>query len=355
MDYLFSDDEITSDPFFKSFEGEDSDNTSTYSNYSRTEIELSDSSPLTEEESEEEKEDEKEQDYLNDKGESNINSNNNCPICLQGFQDRSYLNPCYHSFCNLCIQHWLTVTPNCPLCKSDAEFVVHNVDEDKGTFIKFQVAGNIKRDEKQIKKLKHKKWITEIISSTKSLPTSASSHSLSSLSASSSSLSSKKIRERSQIYDKNLLAKDIPQRFIPHSFSIKDRERLRPFVLRDLKAILKDTYDQIIGEYVLSTLISYYENYNHHHNNNRHHHHQNDSRNNDRNNTSNNRNNNNNRNNIRNNINNNSRNKHKSQEEIIERLKPWLGNNNAKKLLEETFKFFESGLTIEDWDRLVSY
>ncbi|CAG8446390.1 5866_t:CDS:2 [Diversispora eburnea] len=81
---------------------------------------------------------------------------------------------------------------------SHVESVAYNVNEDKGTFLKFQVTDIIKKDEKQIERLKHKKWISEIISNT------------------------------------------------------EDRERLRPFLLRDLKAILKDTYDQVIGEYVLT-------------------------------------------------------------------------------------------------------
>ncbi|CAG8628293.1 9548_t:CDS:1, partial [Acaulospora morrowiae] len=217
----------------------------------------------------------------------------NCPICLQDFQDRSYLNSCFHSFCASCIRQWLNVTPSCPLCKSKVEFIIYNVDEIKGTFSKYYVAGTTNENEMDAKKLKLKKWIKEVSDNTK----------LDSKKKSSSSVSLKTIKERARVYDENLLAKDIPQRLKHFAhFHNKDNDRLRPFLSRDLNAILKDTYDQVIEEYVQSVVVSYYQQY-------------------------------------------------KPREVIIEKLRPWLGRL-TEKFLDEMFKFIESGLKMEIWDHL---
>uniref|UniRef100_A0A8C3FK59 RING-type E3 ubiquitin transferase n=1 Tax=Chrysemys picta bellii TaxID=8478 RepID=A0A8C3FK59_CHRPI len=33
-------------------------------------------------------------------------SDSRCPICLERIQNVSYLNPCFHGFCFVCIQEW---------------------------------------------------------------------------------------------------------------------------------------------------------------------------------------------------------------------------------------------------------
>uniref|UniRef100_A0A8D2LML1 RING-type E3 ubiquitin transferase n=1 Tax=Varanus komodoensis TaxID=61221 RepID=A0A8D2LML1_VARKO len=40
-----------------------------------------------------------------------------CAICLEGIQDKTYLNPCNHKFCFDCIQKWSRKKVLCPLCK----------------------------------------------------------------------------------------------------------------------------------------------------------------------------------------------------------------------------------------------
>uniref|UniRef100_A0A674JMX8 RING-type E3 ubiquitin transferase n=1 Tax=Terrapene triunguis TaxID=2587831 RepID=A0A674JMX8_9SAUR len=33
-------------------------------------------------------------------------SDSRCPICLERIRNVSYLNPCFHGFCFVCIQEW---------------------------------------------------------------------------------------------------------------------------------------------------------------------------------------------------------------------------------------------------------
>uniref|UniRef100_A0A7M4FA83 RING-type E3 ubiquitin transferase n=1 Tax=Crocodylus porosus TaxID=8502 RepID=A0A7M4FA83_CROPO len=42
--------------------------------------------------------------------------NSRCPICLERIQNASYLNPCFHGFCFVCIQEWSERKAECPLC-----------------------------------------------------------------------------------------------------------------------------------------------------------------------------------------------------------------------------------------------
>lgn len=60
-----------------------------------------------------------------------------CPICLQPYTNRSYLRPCYHSFCFQCIAQWFKVGKMCPLCKQHTTSIVYNVSEKSGTFLEY--------------------------------------------------------------------------------------------------------------------------------------------------------------------------------------------------------------------------
>uniref|UniRef100_A0A8C4XY33 RING-type E3 ubiquitin transferase n=1 Tax=Gopherus evgoodei TaxID=1825980 RepID=A0A8C4XY33_9SAUR len=44
-------------------------------------------------------------------------SDSRCPICLERIRNVSYLNPCFHGFCFVCIQEWSERKAECPLCK----------------------------------------------------------------------------------------------------------------------------------------------------------------------------------------------------------------------------------------------
>ncbi|XP_028403574.1 E3 ubiquitin-protein ligase Topors-like isoform X2 [Dendronephthya gigantea] len=50
-----------------------------------------------------------------------------CPICLSSFEDRSFLDQCFHAFCFSCILQWCEVAQTCPLCKTGFASVIHNV------------------------------------------------------------------------------------------------------------------------------------------------------------------------------------------------------------------------------------
>jgi hypothetical protein len=40
-----------------------------------------------------------------------------CPICLCTYRDPVTICGCTHSFCRYCLERWLAVNDNCPLCK----------------------------------------------------------------------------------------------------------------------------------------------------------------------------------------------------------------------------------------------
>ncbi|XP_071598389.1 E3 ubiquitin-protein ligase Topors-like [Heliangelus exortis] len=55
-----------------------------------------------------------------------------CPICLDSWEDPSFLLPCLHRFCYGCILRWVGSKPECPLCKRRVASILHSVrgDED---------------------------------------------------------------------------------------------------------------------------------------------------------------------------------------------------------------------------------
>ncbi|XP_066844537.1 E3 ubiquitin-protein ligase Topors-like [Anser cygnoides] len=53
-----------------------------------------------------------------------------CPICLDSWDDASYVLPCLHQFCFRCIQRWAESKPECPLCKRTVTSIVHSVRAD---------------------------------------------------------------------------------------------------------------------------------------------------------------------------------------------------------------------------------
>uniref|UniRef100_A0A1B8XSJ5 RING-type E3 ubiquitin transferase n=1 Tax=Xenopus tropicalis TaxID=8364 RepID=A0A1B8XSJ5_XENTR len=47
-----------------------------------------------------------------------------CPICLGTFDDVSYIEPCKHRFCFLCIETWIQVNGSCPMCRQHIRNVI---------------------------------------------------------------------------------------------------------------------------------------------------------------------------------------------------------------------------------------
>lgn len=56
--------------------------------------------------------------------------NEKCPICLQKVDNVTLLDPCYHSFCFLCILQWYQFNPSCPLCKREADSFIYEIRSD---------------------------------------------------------------------------------------------------------------------------------------------------------------------------------------------------------------------------------
>ncbi|OPJ84810.1 hypothetical protein AV530_001485 [Patagioenas fasciata monilis] len=55
---------------------------------------------------------------------------NICPVCLDSWEEASYVTPCLHRFCYPCILQWAESKPECPLCKRRILSIVHSVRAD---------------------------------------------------------------------------------------------------------------------------------------------------------------------------------------------------------------------------------
>ncbi|GAB0205325.1 E3 ubiquitin-protein ligase Topors-like [Grus japonensis] len=53
-----------------------------------------------------------------------------CPICLDSWEEASYVMPCLHRFCFVCILRWAESKPECPLCKGRVTSILHSVRGD---------------------------------------------------------------------------------------------------------------------------------------------------------------------------------------------------------------------------------
>ncbi|XP_077981056.1 uncharacterized protein LOC144436206 [Glandiceps talaboti] len=52
---------------------------------------------------------------------------NNCSICLGKFENKSFTDGCFHTFCFVCLQEWSKVKATCPLCKTPFRSIIHNI------------------------------------------------------------------------------------------------------------------------------------------------------------------------------------------------------------------------------------
>ncbi|XP_002739463.1 uncharacterized protein LOC100376440 [Saccoglossus kowalevskii] len=52
---------------------------------------------------------------------------NNCSICLGKFENKSFTDGCFHTFCFVCIMEWSKVKATCPLCKTSFKSIIHNI------------------------------------------------------------------------------------------------------------------------------------------------------------------------------------------------------------------------------------
>lgn len=54
-----------------------------------------------------------------------------CPICLDRFNNMSYLDLCLHKFCFRCIHEWSKNKAECPLCKQPFNSIYHSIQSEK--------------------------------------------------------------------------------------------------------------------------------------------------------------------------------------------------------------------------------
>ena len=51
-----------------------------------------------------------------------------CPICLEDYKNKAFVDACFHAFCFNCICRSADVGgARCPMCKTGFKVVVHNV------------------------------------------------------------------------------------------------------------------------------------------------------------------------------------------------------------------------------------
>ncbi|CAG8438462.1 14018_t:CDS:1 [Ambispora leptoticha] len=247
---------------------------------------------------------------------------NCCSICLHQFQNPSYVISCYHTFCFTCIKEWLRVSKTvlCPLCKTRVEIIVHSIDENNNSFKKFMVDVDDERFQDTLEPLNRQSGKRSNNKRQQTKIWGGAGNSL--LSSSDLSSSTAAIKNRRRIYDQDLRPKDSRGRVYNGSISIdtmkiepRDLDRLRPFIERDLLALIPpDTYDNVILEYVQGLLVMPYQQP--------------------------------------------PKRLQKLQpplwDEVYRLLHPLLGQW-AEKFVEEACRFVYSGMDIVTWDRMVDY
>ncbi|XP_053712697.1 topoisomerase I binding, arginine/serine-rich a [Synchiropus splendidus] len=60
-----------------------------------------------------------------------ISPDSKCPICLDVFNNVSYLDLCLHKFCFRCIHEWSKNKAECPLCKQPFNSIYHSIKSDE--------------------------------------------------------------------------------------------------------------------------------------------------------------------------------------------------------------------------------
>ncbi|RUS33953.1 hypothetical protein BC938DRAFT_483132 [Jimgerdemannia flammicorona] len=235
-----------------------------------------------------------------------------CPICLQPYTRRAYVQPCFHSFCFMCILQWMELSGGlCPMCKRESDFLAYDADLDSGTFKRWYLQKNASGDRRGV-----------------SLNGPRSSRSLefvgnSNENAAGDGASSRDLAvfaRRRAIYIQSLqptTAYPISP-FLAYTTHLTPAQLVRtiPFIRRDLQAILGAGYEKMIEEHVVSILMQEHE----------------------------------------------TKGK-KTREQVVEMLRPWLDEENdgedgkrvADRFVDEVMAFVRSGMDLGKWDRVVKY
>ncbi|XP_075887929.1 topoisomerase I binding, arginine/serine-rich a [Nelusetta ayraudi] len=59
-----------------------------------------------------------------------VSPDSKCPVCLDRFNNMSYLDICLHKFCFPCIHEWSKNKAECPLCKQPFSSIYHSIKSD---------------------------------------------------------------------------------------------------------------------------------------------------------------------------------------------------------------------------------
>lgn len=60
-----------------------------------------------------------------------VSPDSKCPICLDSFNNISYLDICLHKFCFRCIHEWSKNKAECPLCKQPFNSIYHSIKSEQ--------------------------------------------------------------------------------------------------------------------------------------------------------------------------------------------------------------------------------
>ncbi|KAG9301374.1 hypothetical protein G9A89_018046 [Geosiphon pyriformis] len=205
---------------------------------------------------------------------------------------------------------------NCPICLQafqNMKFIVHNINEEQGTFRKFYIddisaylypkkkvdsSSMVSRGRKRRGKSKQFEW--GFIAPESSFTPTSSSGSQKTLS----------VEDRRRIYNQDLLPRDKhggvrSARLDTIKIEPHQLDRLKPFLTRELLALISDAFDEVVFEYMQSLLLLPY------HRNN-------------------------------------------SWNEVCKMLRPWL-DQWTDRFVDELCQFAHSGMNITTWDRMVVY
>ncbi len=174
-----------------------------------------------------------------------------CSICLCQFETPAMLDRCFHMFCFLCIMQWSQVNLHCPLCKQDFISLIYDV-KSESEYKRYYLRDQVENSSKSSKKVD---FVAEYNSrfgsksdaciSNPNLPFSTA-HSL-----------------RRAVYVRGLKAvppsstAKIASPFTPAQFQLNVplwESKLRPWLTRELQAILEEEDVDLLVTFVLSML-----------------------------------------------------------------------------------------------------
>ncbi|RKP05599.1 hypothetical protein THASP1DRAFT_32562 [Thamnocephalis sphaerospora] len=157
-----------------------------------------------------------------------------CTICLLPYVDRAYLNDCLHSFCFACAARWLRHHPVCPLCKRVPKSIACLVGA-AGSYSESadQTSTSSTLPLPPIERLVNR--TLDELGPPPRLPG--------------------KWRDRRSVYRRRLRPESPPVRVKADRIAPHHLRRLRPFVERELHALLDaELVDTLVMDYVMSAL-----------------------------------------------------------------------------------------------------